>query len=120
MVNAGLVKIAKELNLPLVATNDVHYLTRDRAASHEALLCIQTQTTLEDPNRMRFQTDEFYFKSPQEMKDLFKEIPEAITNTCEIDSRCNLELDFNKVHLPKYEPPVGKTKEELRGIISKL
>ena len=112
MVNAGLVKIAKELNLPLVATNDVHYLTRDRAASHEALLCIQTQTTLEDPNRMRFQTDEFYFKSPQEMKDLFKEIPEAITNTCEIASRCNLELDFNKVHLPKYEPPVGKTKEE--------
>ena len=112
IVNAGLIKIAKELNLPLVATNDVHYLTRDKAASHEALLCIQTQTTLDDPNRMRFQTDEFYFKSPQEMKTLFKETPEAITNTCEIASRCNLELDFKKVHLPKYEPPVGKTKEE--------
>ncbi|MCX5696039.1 MAG: DNA polymerase III subunit alpha [Candidatus Omnitrophica bacterium] len=112
VVNKGLIKIGKELNLPLVATNDVHYLTRDRAQAHEALLCIQTQTTLDDPNRMRFQTNEFYFKSPQEMKDIFKEIPEAIANTCEIASRCNLELEFNKVHLPKYEPPVGKTKEE--------
>jgi len=112
VVNKGLIKIGKELNLPLVATNDVHYLTRDRAPAHEALLCIQTQTTLDDPNRMRFQTNEFYFKSPQEMKDIFKEIPEAIANTCEIASRCNLELEFNKVHLPKYEPPVGKTKEE--------
>ncbi|MCX5706736.1 MAG: DNA polymerase III subunit alpha, partial [Candidatus Omnitrophica bacterium] len=111
-VNNGLIKIAKELNLPLVATNDVHYLSRDRAASHEALLCIQTQTTLDDPNRMRFQTDEFYFKSPDEMKKLFKDLPEAIANTSEIASRCNLELDFNKVHLPKYEPPVGQSKEE--------
>ena len=90
----------------------MHYLTKEHAASHEALLCIQTQTTLDDPNRMRFQTDEFYFKSPQEMKELFKDIPEAITNTLEIAGRCNLELDFSKVHLPKYEPPAGKTKEE--------
>ncbi|MDD2679874.1 MAG: DNA polymerase III subunit alpha [Candidatus Omnitrophica bacterium] len=112
LVNAGLVKIGKELGIPLVATNDVHYLTRGMAASHEALLCIQTQTTLDDPDRMRFQTDEFYFKSPEEMKSLFKEMPEAITNTCEIASRCNLELDFNQVHLPKYVPPTGKTKEE--------
>ncbi|MCX5700191.1 MAG: DNA polymerase III subunit alpha [Candidatus Omnitrophica bacterium] len=112
IVNEALIKIGKELKLPLVATNDVHYLTRDRAKAHEALLCIQTQTTLEDPNRMRMQTEEFYFKSPQEMKNLFKDIPEAIKNTCEIASRCNLELDFNKVHLPKYEPPVGKTKED--------
>jgi len=112
IVNEGLIKISKELNIPLVATNDVHYLSRDRAASHEALLCIQTQTTLNDPNRMRFQTDEFYFKSPQEMKEIFKDVPEAITNSLKIASRCNLELDFSKVHLPKYEPPVGQTKEE--------
>ena len=112
IVNNGLIKIAKELSLPLVATNDVHYLNRDRARAHEALLCIQTQATLDDPNRMRFQTDEFYFKSPDEMKKLFKDVPEAISNTCEIASRCNLELDFSKVHLPKYEPPAGKTKEE--------
>jgi DNA polymerase-3 subunit alpha len=112
LVNDGLIKISRELNIPLVATNDVHYLTRDRAASHEALLCIQTQTTLDDPNRMRFQTDEFYFTSPQEMKELFKDLPEAIANTIEIAQRCNLELDFSKIHLPKYEPPQGQTKEE--------
>ncbi len=112
IVNEGLIKISKELNIPLVATNDVHYLNKDKARSHEALLCIQTQTTLDDPNRMRFQTDEFYFKSPQEMKELFKDTPEAINNTLEIAQRCNLELDFSQVHLPKYDPPVGKTKEE--------
>jgi DNA polymerase III subunit alpha len=112
IVNEGLIKLSKELNLPLVATNDVHYLNKNRAASHEALLCIQTQNTLDNPNRMKFQTNEFYFKSPQEMKTLFKETPEAITNTLEISQRCNLELAFNKVHLPKYEPPVGETKEE--------
>ncbi|MFC1805090.1 PHP domain-containing protein, partial [Candidatus Omnitrophota bacterium] len=64
IVNQGLVKVSKELNLPKVATNDVHYLKKEHARAHEALLCIQTQTTLDDPNRMRFQTDEFYFKSP--------------------------------------------------------
>jgi DNA polymerase-3 subunit alpha len=112
IVNDGLIKISKELNIPLIATNDVHYLSKEDAASHEVLLCIQTQTTLNDPNRLRFQTDEFYFKSPQEMKELFKDIPEAITNTVEVASRCNLELDFSKIHLPRYEPPEGKTKEE--------
>ncbi|KPK96723.1 MAG: DNA polymerase III subunit alpha, partial [Omnitrophica WOR_2 bacterium SM23_72] len=112
IVNDGLVKLSKELNLPLVATNDVHYLTRDRAASHEALLCIQTQTTLDDPNRLRFQTDEFYFRSPDEMKKIFSDIPQAIQNTLEIASRCNLELDFSRVHLPKYEAPRGLSKED--------
>ncbi|HPL82659.1 MAG TPA: DNA polymerase III subunit alpha, partial [Candidatus Omnitrophota bacterium] len=112
IVNEGLIKISKEINIPLVATNDVHYLTRDKASAHEALLCIQTQTTLDDPNRMRFQADEFYFKSPKEMQSLFKDLPEAINNTVEIASRCNLELDFKEIHLPKYEPPVGETKEE--------
>ncbi len=111
-VNAQLVRIGKELNIPLVATNDVHYLSRDKAPAHEALLCIQTQATLDDPNRMRFQTDEFYFKSPQEMKALFKDFPEAISNTREIAARCNLELDFKQIHLPKYEPPLGETKED--------
>jgi DNA polymerase III subunit alpha len=112
IVNDGLIKIAKELGLPLVATNDVHYLTRESASSHEALLCIQTQTTLDDPNRMRFQTEEFYFRSPEEMKKIFSDVPDAIANTLEIAGRCNLELDFSKAHLPKYEPPVGLSKEE--------
>jgi DNA polymerase-3 subunit alpha len=118
--NAGLLKISKELNIPLIATNDVHYLLKEHARSHEALLCIQTQGTLLDPKRMRFQTDEFYFKSPQEMKELFKDTPEAIANTIEVAKRCNLELDFSKVHLPKYEAPVGRTKEDfLRELCEK-
>jgi DNA polymerase-3 subunit alpha len=112
LVNEGLLKISRELNLPLVATNDVHYLHKQDAESHEALLSIQTQTTLNEPNRMRFQTDEFYFKSPQEMKQALQYAPEAITNSLEIAERCNLELDFSKIHLPKYEPPNGKNKEE--------
>ena len=110
--NQGLLKIAKELSLPIVATNDVHYLSRPMAASHEALLCIQTQTILSDSQHMRFQTDEFYFKSAEEMKALFKELPEAITNTMVIAQMCNLELSFNKLHLPNYQVPQGQTKEE--------
>jgi len=110
-VNDGLLKIAKELCLPLAATNDVHYLKKSNAHSHEALLCIQTQTTLDDPNRMRFQTEEIYFKTPQEMKGLFNYCPEAIRNTVEIAQRCNLELEFGKPHLPQYTPPGGKAKK---------
>jgi DNA polymerase-3 subunit alpha len=112
VVNEGILKIAKELSLPLVATNDVHYLKKTSAHSHEALLCIQTQTTLDDPNHMRFQTNEFYFKNPQEMKELFKYAPEAIRNTVEIAGRCNVTLEFGKPHLPQYTPPGGKSKEE--------
>ncbi|MFA4888339.1 MAG: DNA polymerase III subunit alpha [Candidatus Omnitrophota bacterium] len=111
IVNEGMVKISKELNIPLVATNDVHYLNKEMAQSHEALLCIQTQTTLDDPKRMRFQGDEFYFRSPEEMKKLFLDFPGALSNTLEISRRCNLELDFNQIHLPKYEPPQGKDKD---------
>ena len=110
--NQGLIKISKELALPLTATNDVHYLSRDHARAHEALLCVQTQTTLQDPNRMRLQTDEFYFKSPQEMRELFKEVPQALLTTLDIAGRCNLELDFSKVHLPRYDLPGDKSKEE--------
>ncbi|TBR18787.1 DNA polymerase III subunit alpha [bacterium] len=112
IANEGLIKISKELNIPLVATNDVHYLAKEHARAHEALLCIQTQTTLNDPNRMRFQTEEIYFKSPQQMKQLFKDFPEAIKNTLEIARRCNLELDFSHTFLPKYEPPSGEPKED--------
>ncbi|MCX5669614.1 MAG: DNA polymerase III subunit alpha, partial [Candidatus Omnitrophica bacterium] len=112
IVNNGMLKLSSELGIPLVATNDVHYPTKDRAAAHEALLCIQTQTTLDDPKHMRFQTEEFYFTSPAEMKELFSECPQALKNTLEIAARCNLELDFKQMHLPKYSPPGGKDKEE--------
>ncbi len=111
-VNKGLLKISKELNLPIVATNDLHYLKKEHARAHEALLCIQTQTTLNDPGRMRFQTDEFYFKDAKEMKHLFNEVPEAISNTLEIANKCNLELDFSKSHLPIYEAPHGQNNDE--------
>ncbi|MFC1704153.1 DNA polymerase III subunit alpha [Candidatus Omnitrophota bacterium] len=107
-----ILKLAKQLSVPLVATNDVHYLTKDMARAHEALLCIQTQSTLDDPNHMRMQTDEFYLKSAEEMKQLFKDIPEAISNTIKIAERCNVELDFSQTHLPIYNPPDGKTQEQ--------
>ncbi|MDD2654723.1 MAG: DNA polymerase III subunit alpha, partial [Candidatus Omnitrophica bacterium] len=111
-VNQGLLSISEELKIPLVATNDVHYLTKDKARAHEALLCIQTQTNLDDPNRMRMQTDEFYLKSPEEMKKAFSYCPEALTNTIKIAERCNLELNFKQIHLPNYHPPEGKSKDE--------
>jgi len=111
IVNDALIKLSKELDIPLVATNDVHYPTKDKAEAHEALLCIQTQSTLDDPKHMRFQTNEFYFRSPAEMKETFQHCPEAIKNTIEISQRCNLELDFTQMHLPKYTPPEGKNKE---------
>ncbi|MFC1624104.1 DNA polymerase III subunit alpha [Candidatus Omnitrophota bacterium] len=111
-VNSVLIKLGKQLEIGVVATNDVHYLTRESAKAHEALLCIQTQTTLQDPKRMRLQTDQFYFKSPEEMKELFKDIPEAISNTIKITERCNLELDFSKTFLPHYSIPEGTTREK--------
>ncbi|HEY5674468.1 MAG TPA: DNA polymerase III subunit alpha [Malonomonas sp.] len=110
--NAGLVSIAKELNLPLVATNDCHYLTRENAFAHEVLLCIQTGKTMDDPNRMRFSNDEFYVKTPDEMIALFKDHPDAIANTVKIAERCNLELDFSTYHFPQYEKPADRTLDE--------
>lgn len=111
-VSAKLIELSKELSIPLVATNDVHYIKKEDARAHEVLLCLQTQTTLDDPNRMKLQTDEFYFKSPEEMKNLFKDIPDAIKNTIEITEKCNLELSFDKVHLPRYNPPDNISSDE--------
>ncbi len=111
--NRTLLEMSKELDIPVVATNDVHYLKKEHAAAHEALMALQTQTTLDDPNRMKLQTDEFYLKNSDEMKRKFgTECPDAIKNTIEIAERCNLELDFKKTHLPHYRPPDGKTREE--------
>ncbi len=110
-VNKDLIKLSKEINLSLVATNDVHYLRKEQAHAHEALLCIQTQSNLNDPNHMKFQTDEFYFKTPDEMKKLFKDVPEAIKNTIHIAEQCNLELDFSVLHLPKFDVPEGFDKD---------
>lgn len=107
-VKAGLIKMGKELGIPLVATNDVHYIERKDAEAHDALLCIQTGRVVADQNRMRMGSDEFYFKSPDEMEQLFREIPEAVENTVAVAERCNLELDFNNYHFPRFVPPDGK------------
>ncbi len=111
-VNRGLIEIGQALGLPLVATNDCHYLTRDQAFAHEVLLCIQTGKTMDDPSRMRFSNEEFYVKTPQEMAELFKHVPEALHNTVEIAERCNLELDFNTYHFPQFAVPPGKSLDE--------
>ena len=106
-VNEGLVEISKTLDLPLVATNDCHYLKREDSKAHEVLLCIQTGKILSDQDRMRFATDEFYFKSPKEMEALFSSYPDALKNTIEIAERCNLELRFDELHLPDFKVPQG-------------
>jgi DNA polymerase-3 subunit alpha len=111
-VNKGLIQIAGDLGLPLVATNDCHYLTREDAYAHEVLLCIQTGKTMDDPGRMRFENNEFYVKTPDEMTELFRHVPEAIRNTIEIAERCNLELDLKTYHFPQYEKPVDKSLDE--------
>jgi len=111
--NAGLISISKELGLPLVATNDCHYLSREDAFAHEVLLCIQTGRTMDDPGRMRFPNDEFYVKSPEEMIQLFPQHPEAIANTIQIAERCNLDLDFDTYHFPQYEKPADKSLDEI-------
>jgi len=111
-VNKELLNISNNLGIDVVATNDIHYMAKEDARAHEVLLCIQTQTTLDDPNRMKFQTDEFYFKSTEKMQEAFPEVPNAISNSLQIVEKCNLELDFETTHLPHYEPPHGKTREE--------
>jgi len=110
-VNERLLEIGHQLSLPVVATNDCHYLHRKDAKAQEVLLCIQTGKTLQDNDRMRFPSDEFYFKSPQEMVDLFQNIPEAITHTVEITEQCNLEMRFDEKHIPRITVPAGETAE---------
>ncbi len=109
IVNDGLKKIAAELDIQLVATNDCHYLNREDAAAHEVLLCIQTGKTMDDPKRFKFSTDELYFKSPADMARDFAHCPEALANTAVIASRCNLELEFGESCFPLFEPPADYT-----------
>ncbi len=116
-VNERLLEIGRQLSLPPVATNDCHYLNRRDAKAQEVLLCIQTGKTLQDGDRMRFASDEFYFKSPQDMADLFQNTPEAIAHTIEIAEECNLEMHFDEKHIPRIAVPAGETAE---GYLEKL
>jgi len=102
-VIAGLVALAKEVEVPVVATNDVHYLRPEDSRAHDILLCINTGKFVDDPDRMRFTTNEYYFKSPEEMAQTFREIPEAITNTRRVADLCTLELFFDEKHLPHVQ-----------------
>ncbi len=103
----SLISLAKECELPLVATNDCHYLRREDASTQAILMCIQTNTTVEDGRPMGFETDEFFYKSTDDMERLFSAHPEALENTARIAEKCNLELDFSQVHLPHFPCPMG-------------
>jgi len=125
-VKADLLKLGKELGLPLLATNDLHYTHHEDAASHEALLCVQSGSTLADPKRFKFENNEFYLKSAQEMRELFSEIPEACDNTLLIAERCSITMRENENLLPQYSVPKGETedswlrKESNLGLSEKL
>ena len=106
-VNAGMLELHRKTGMPLVGTNDVHYLERQHARAHEVLLCLQTQTVLSDPKRMKYPSDEFYMKSPQEMAALFKDFPGAIENTVEIAAQCDVKMEFGKSHFPIFKVPEG-------------
>ena len=108
-----LVDLSREVDIPLVATNDCHYLRREDAAAHDILLCIQTGKDYQDTDRMRFTTDQLYFKSPQEMEELFSELPEALDHTLEVAEKCHLLLDFDQVHLPHFPLPKGFSSSQL-------
>ena len=108
-VNQALCRMAKETGLPLVVTNDAHYLTRQDARTQDVLMCIQMGKTVDDANRMRFETDEFYLKSEQELRERFPDVPEAFENTCKIAERCNVSFTFGKYHLPEFKLPQGQT-----------
>ncbi len=110
-VQKDLVKLARELGLPLVATNDLHYTHAEDASSHAALLCVQSGSTLADPKRFKFDADEFYLKSPQEMRQLFRDFPEACDNTLLIAERCNVEFNTSANYMPRFPVPEGEDEQ---------
>lgn len=111
-LNAGLIKLARELELGLVCTNDIHYVTRDDAEYQDVLMCVQMGKTVDDDDRMKMESSELYVKSEEEMRELFSYVPEALENTVKIANRCNLEIEFGKLHLPEFEVPSGLTPYE--------
>ena len=105
LANQKLIQLARKLDIPIVATNDAHYLKKEDAYNHEILLCIQTGKRMSDEDRMKFDTDELYVKSPQEMSDYFSAFPDAIENTVKIADKCNVEFEFGHTILPNYDVP---------------
>jgi DNA polymerase III subunit alpha len=115
--NEGIIRIARELGRPLVATADVHYLRREDYDSHAALLCVQTKSTVEQP-KLRFDTNEFYLKSSEEMADYFGDLPEALASTLEIAERCEIEMQLGQLLLPRFPTPEGKEPGEMLSELS--
>ncbi|MBL4931559.1 DNA polymerase III subunit alpha [Clostridium paridis] len=119
-VNAGLIKLSKETGIPLIATNDVHYIEQKDSKSHDILLCIQTGKTVDDENRMRYASDQFYLKTPEEMWDMFSYVPEALENTLKIADECNFNYEFHNSKLPKFPLEEGQDAfEYLRDVCFK-
>lgn len=110
--NPGLIEIARDLNLPLVATNDVHYVNEDDAAAQDLLVCVQTNSLLTDPKRMKTDSSQLFLKSPEQMADAFGDLPEALANTMRIAEMCGLDLKTDGYHLPEFEVPDGYTNEQ--------
>ncbi|MDD2214418.1 MAG: DNA polymerase III subunit alpha [Oscillospiraceae bacterium] len=108
LVNAQLIELSHATGIPLVATNDCHYMYQEDAKAHEVLLCMQTGKKLSDPDRMRMETDQYYVKSPEEMRQAFLNVPEALANTVKIARRCQAELDTHTLHLPAYQVPTAE------------
>lgn len=112
IVNKRLIEIARKENYQLIATNDVHYMRRSDAEWHDVLLCVQTNSNVDDPNRYRFRGNDYYFRSPQEMWDLFgSEVPDCLTNTQKIADRCDVKLEMGHYYLPEFPLPEGETLE---------
>ena len=107
IVNQGILRLHEETGLPLVVTNDAHYLRKEDAYAHDVLLCIQTGKTVDDENRMRYEPQNFYLRTTEEMAALFPEYPEAVENTGKIAEMCNIEFTFGKYHLPEFKLPEG-------------
>ena len=116
-VNRHLIKWAKDSGLKLVATNNVHYINKSDSHAHDCLICIGTQTQLADTKRMHYEPEQFFLRSAEEMKARFAETPEAIENTLEVAEKCNLEIEFGKLHYPVFTPPEHFTRE---GYLRKL
>lgn len=104
-VNQGIMRLSQDTGIPMVATNDVHYVEKEEANAQDVLLCIQTGKTVDDPDRMTFETKEFYLKSPKEMHDLFSSYQGALENTVKIFNRCNVDFDFSTIHMPEFKVP---------------
>jgi len=111
-INEGLLSLSSQLNIPIVATNDVHYINKEDAPLQELLLCIQTNTSIYDEKRLKMAGDFFYLKSPEEMAELFADLPQALENTQKIANMCQLELEFGRRHLPRVDLPKGKTADD--------